>query len=163
MLNFLWPVLWVFLAGCTDRAVIGELDDESDSQIDFSAVHAPPLKAITHWLFKWTELSLENLTFRVYEYDSTQVSNYSVLGYPDLPHLWSLIMYTQRIHVWYFHALITYVITRTLEIVQATWSCLKVRFLRSAPNNVESREPSLLIHEVDTIDSGDVGLKEPCA
>mmetsp|Transcript_10081 Transcript_10081/g.19000 ORF Transcript_10081/g.19000 Transcript_10081/m.19000 type:complete len:100 (-) Transcript_10081:200-499(-) len=29
-------------------AVIGELDDESDSQIDFSAVHAPPLKAITH-------------------------------------------------------------------------------------------------------------------
>mmetsp|Transcript_16671 Transcript_16671/g.22982 ORF Transcript_16671/g.22982 Transcript_16671/m.22982 type:complete len:100 (-) Transcript_16671:298-597(-) len=29
-------------------AVVGELEDESDSQIDFNAIRAPPLKPITH-------------------------------------------------------------------------------------------------------------------
>lgn len=33
---------------CVCRAVIGELDEEKDAEIDYSQVKAPPLKAVNH-------------------------------------------------------------------------------------------------------------------
>jgi hypothetical protein len=44
--KFIISDLYFFLFLC--RAVIGELDEDLDSQIDLTQIKAPPLKPVTH-------------------------------------------------------------------------------------------------------------------